>query len=134
MNGIINKYDLIIIKYALHFFENIDFIINALKPQGKLFALSLSGNSKLPWNNNIKNKFTESCNSDKKYPKKIYTFNKNIDASIYNNFLIHRSISDLYNVSDEDINESLSINEMTVDIIMEYYIIELDKNNFLSNI
>jgi hypothetical protein len=127
LHNVTNKYDCIIFKYAFHFFPDKKFIINALKPNGKIYALSVSPNSIIPWNTNINNYFITSCNSNIVFPKKTYNFNKNINAKIYNTFLQKRSSSHLYDVLDKDINLSLS-NCDNVEIKMEYYIIILDKN------
>jgi SAM-dependent methyltransferase len=67
-----SAFDCIILKFCLHFFENFEEfykdLSKALKPNGKIFVLSLSPNTKLPWGDNIEKGFMKSCkNYDKKF-------------------------------------------------------------------
>lgn len=92
-------------KFSFHFFDNFEEIYNdiskALKPDGKIFVLSLSPETKLPWNDNIEKGFIKSCkNFYKKFfnhdsDEKIVENKKNVKTQIFKNFLQGRGFSNL---------------------------------------
>lgn len=132
-------YDLIICKHAIHLFSPLelffDLCYDKTSSTGKMFVVTLTNETIIPWTTNVNNLFMETFVRVEKFIGKWNVIihkgilQKKCSVTTLCNIIKNRSLSFLYKLSDVELNQCIyeleaSLNEV-VDIELYYNIYEL---------